>query len=557
MQQSRLNIAVFIDFDNIEIGVKSTLGERFDVGAVLEAVKERGEVVTKIAYGDWTRAGDYSRMLTQHAVRMVQRNLTPGGDKNGADINLALDALEMAFTHAHINAFVIVGGDSDFITLVEKLKQYDRKVFVVGGRSFTSQVMQKNCTEFIAYENVVPDRRGHRVDKGERPKSVAIGVQPIDGAVALVKRALKVLADREVTPQLGLLKSTLLQLDSSFSERDYGCSSFRDFADKLAAHGIVGLKHQGRSTLVELVDGPDGGRLGELLDRATGRFGLEVEAMLLQDPGWALDPAGATERVRRVVQYHAGRRARGQAGFAGLHFDIEPHSEATWACATPAEREATLRSLHEVFRRARVAVREGAAAPTPLLTAALPWWLGHLSVEVPAAAPAEWLRELDEVVLMVYGDPGGPLVGESVPAVVRRIDDPRLWRDVPAGRGIRIGLATFEHKDLGALRQTIAGVEGAFGARPGFRGVAIFANEAGLEEEGNNYFLTTANTGQRILGRGASSGAGEIVGGALEGSNVDTALEFVHLIEAQRGFQANARVITVQDELLAEVVNVV
>ena len=86
---------------------------------------------------------------------MVQRNLTPGGDKNGADINLALDALEMAFTHDHINAFVIVGGDSDFITLVEKLKQYDRKVFVVGGRQFTSLAMQKNCHEFIAYENLV------------------------------------------------------------------------------------------------------------------------------------------------------------------------------------------------------------------------------------------------------------------------------------------------------------------------------------------------------------------------------------------------------------------
>ena len=77
-------------------------------------------------------------MLTQHAVQMVQRNLTPGGDKNGADINLALDALEMAFTRDHINAFVIVGGDSDFIALVEKLKQYDKRVFVVGGRAFTS-----------------------------------------------------------------------------------------------------------------------------------------------------------------------------------------------------------------------------------------------------------------------------------------------------------------------------------------------------------------------------------------------------------------------------------
>ncbi len=254
MSDQKLKIAVFIDFDNVEIGVKTTLGLQFDIGAVLEAIKERGEIVTKVAYGDWKRSGDYGRAMSNHAVRLVQRVMTPGGDKNGADINLALDALEMAFTHSHINAFVIVGGDSDFITLVEKLKQYDRKVFVVGGRSFTSQVMQKNCTEFIAYENIVPDRRGHaRPDRGERHPRVA-GTQNIDLAIPLVKRALKVLADREVTPQLGLLKSTLLQLDSSFSERDYGVSSFRDFADKLAEQGLVTLKHQGRSTLVELVE---------------------------------------------------------------------------------------------------------------------------------------------------------------------------------------------------------------------------------------------------------------------------------------------------------------
>lgn len=259
MSDQRLKIAVFIDFDNVEIGVKTTLGLQFDIGAVLEAIKERGEIITKVAYGDWKRSGDYGRAMAQHAVRLVQRVPTPGGDKNGADINLALDALEMAFTHSHINAFVIVGGDSDFITLVEKLKQYDRKVFVVGGRAFTSQVMQKNCTEFIAYENIVPDRRpSHpRPERGssERPRQQGGGTQPIEQSVPLVKRALKVLADREVSPQLGLLKSTLLQLDSSFSERDYGVGSFRDFADKLAQQGIVTLKHQGRSTLVELNDG--------------------------------------------------------------------------------------------------------------------------------------------------------------------------------------------------------------------------------------------------------------------------------------------------------------
>jgi len=254
-------IAVFIDFDNVEIGVKSTIGGNFDIGLVLEAIKERGEIVTKIAYSDWKRAGDYSRHLTQHAIRMVQRNLTPGGDKNGADITMALDALEMAFTHDHINVFVIVGGDSDFISLVEKLKQYGRKVLVVGGRQFTSGTMQRNCHEFIAYENLVGSSsgsgsgggRGRQSERGGKPSSG--GSSQVTAALPLVLRALKVLSEREVTPQLGLLKSTLLQLDSTFSERNYGAGSFRDFMEKVAQTGAVELKHAGRSMLVEAVEG--------------------------------------------------------------------------------------------------------------------------------------------------------------------------------------------------------------------------------------------------------------------------------------------------------------
>ena len=238
---------MFIDFDNVEIGVKNTIGGQFDIGLILEAIKERGEIVTKVAYSDWKRAGDYSRVLTQHAIRMVQRNMTPGGDKNGADITMALDALEMAFTHDHINAFVIVGGDSDFISLVEKLKQYGRKVIVVGGRQFTSLTMQKNCHEFIAYENLVGARAG-RTGRGEKPAGAP---SDISKALPLVKRALKVLSEREVAPQLGLLKSTLLQLDSTFSEREYGAGSFRDFMEKVAQTGAVTLKSAGRSMMVE------------------------------------------------------------------------------------------------------------------------------------------------------------------------------------------------------------------------------------------------------------------------------------------------------------------
>src|SRR4029453_3287520 len=192
--------------------------------------------------------------MAPHAVRLVQRVMTPGGDKNGADINLALDALEMAFTNDHINAFVIVGGDSDVIPLVEKLKQYDKKVFVVGGRSFTSQVMQKNCTEFLAYENVAGSGAGRHTGSVGPGRGRPGGAASLDQVVPLVKRALKVLADREVSPQLGLLKSTLLQLDSSFSERDYGASTFRDFAEKLEQRGLVTLKHSGPTPLVELSD---------------------------------------------------------------------------------------------------------------------------------------------------------------------------------------------------------------------------------------------------------------------------------------------------------------
>jgi uncharacterized LabA/DUF88 family protein len=269
--ETRLKIAVFIDFDNIEIGVKSTLNTNFDIGPVLEALKERGEVVSKTAYSDWKRAGDYSRSLSQHAIKMVQRNLTPGGDKNGADINLALDALEMAFTHPHINAYVIVGGDSDFITLVEKLKQYDKKVLVVGGRSFTSNIMQRNCHEFIAYENLVgPSHSARRSQERGAARAPRTERTAVAQAIPLVKRALEVLADREVSPQLGLLKSTLLQLDSTFSERNFGANSFRDFAEKLETAGLVTLRHAGRNILVELKGGQDEAPVPEGPETARG-----------------------------------------------------------------------------------------------------------------------------------------------------------------------------------------------------------------------------------------------------------------------------------------------
>src|SRR5579862_5854497 len=155
--QEKLNIAVFVDYDNIEIGVKTTLRREFDVSVAIEALKERGDIVAKFAYANWGRQESATRDMAENAVQMVQRLPSPRGDKNGADINLALDALEMAFTHSHVNAFAIISGDSDFVPLVNKLKEYGKTVFVVGGKAFTSTILQQNCHEFISYESLLSD----------------------------------------------------------------------------------------------------------------------------------------------------------------------------------------------------------------------------------------------------------------------------------------------------------------------------------------------------------------------------------------------------------------
>jgi uncharacterized protein (TIGR00288 family) len=248
--EQKLKIAVFVDFDNIEIGVKSTLHREFDVAAVLDALKERGEIVTTFAYANWGRQQSATRALSEHAIQMVQRDPSPRGDKNGADINLALDALEMAFTHDHINAFAIVSGDSDFIALVNKLEQYDKRVFVVGGRAFTSTILQENCHEFVSYESIIdepgtppqqqhqPQREPQQERPQRRPQSRRVALD-LGQVMPLVERALGVLDRREVRPQVGLLKSTMLQLDSTFNERAYGASSFTNLVEKLQNADLV------------------------------------------------------------------------------------------------------------------------------------------------------------------------------------------------------------------------------------------------------------------------------------------------------------------------------
>jgi len=288
--EEKLTIAVFVDYDNIEIGVKSTLQRDFDVSLALDAFKERGDIVAKFAYANWSRQEQATRRMAENAVQMVQRIPSPRGDKNGADINLALDALEMAFTHEHVNAFAIISGDSDFIPLVNKLKEYGKTIYILGGKAFTSTILQQNCHEFISYESLLSDapvvaasaalapaqsglsqtlpgeirdrdRRQHhgregrdrepREQRGDRARAPRAAPLDLAQAMPLVERALQVLERRAVQPQLGLLKSTMLQLDPAFSEKAYGAGSFSDFVEKLKKADYVEVSGTGGRYIIE------------------------------------------------------------------------------------------------------------------------------------------------------------------------------------------------------------------------------------------------------------------------------------------------------------------
>src|SRR3984957_19812807 len=312
--QEKLNIAVFVDYDNIEIGVKSTLRREFDVSLPLDALKERGDLVAKFAYANWGRQEGAARSMAENAVQMVQRLPSPRGDKNGGDINLALDALEMAFTHPHVNAFAIISGDSDFIPLVNKLKEYGKTVFVVGGKAFTSTILQQNCHEFVSYESLLSEDRGQSRERAPRPQG-QIGEQqpgrdrpqggqrmrpaPLDLAQAmpLVERALQVLERRAVQPQLGLLKSTMLQLDSAFTEKAYGANSFSDFVEKLKKADYVNVSGQGGRYIIERKGASQPERPTPKPEEALPplRDGLEPHRREMENGGLLDDLAGGVE----------------------------------------------------------------------------------------------------------------------------------------------------------------------------------------------------------------------------------------------------------------------
>jgi len=168
--QDEQRLALFIDFENIAIGVRDAHYRKFDINLVLERLLDKGKLLSKKAYADWSRYSDYKRSFHEAAIELIEVPQKSVGGKNSADIRLVVDAMDMSFQKEHINCFVVCSGDSDFSPLVSKLKENNKYVIGLGVKNSTSELLIENCDEFIFYEDLV------RVQ--QRPMPVLAGGVP-------------------------------------------------------------------------------------------------------------------------------------------------------------------------------------------------------------------------------------------------------------------------------------------------------------------------------------------------------------------------------------------
>ncbi|MCA2998526.1 MAG: NYN domain-containing protein [Rhodocyclaceae bacterium] len=149
------NMALFCDFENVAIGVRTEQHAKFDIRKVLERLLVKGDIVVKKAYCDWERYKDFKRGMHEAAFELIDIPKREDSGKNSADIRMVVDALDLCYTKAHVDAFVIISGDSDFSPLVSKLRENNKIVIGVGVRSSTADLLVGNCDEFIFYDDLV------------------------------------------------------------------------------------------------------------------------------------------------------------------------------------------------------------------------------------------------------------------------------------------------------------------------------------------------------------------------------------------------------------------
>jgi uncharacterized LabA/DUF88 family protein len=241
--QDEQRLALFIDFENIAIGVRDAHYRKFDINLVLERLLDKGKLLSKKAYADWSRYSDYKRSFHEAAIELIEVPQKSVGGKNSADIRLVVDAMDMSFQKEHINCFVVCSGDSDFSPLVSKLKENNKYVIGLGVKNSTSELLIENCDEFIFYEDLV------RVQ--QRPMPVLAGgalPEKLQDCFNLLVDSVSALQRENKEVLWGsMVKETMKRKKPSFNETYYGFRSFSHLLEDAQRRGIVTLRRDQKS----------------------------------------------------------------------------------------------------------------------------------------------------------------------------------------------------------------------------------------------------------------------------------------------------------------------
>ena len=249
-----LSMAVFCDFENVALGVRDANYEKFDIKPILERLLLKGSIVVKKAYCDWDRYKSFKGTMHEANFELIEIPHVRQSGKNSADIRLVVDALDLCYTKAHVNTFVIISGDSDFSPLVSKLRENAKQVIGVGVKQSTSDLLVANCDEFIFYDDLVresrrtaakrdaretpaakrsPDEEVRRKEKYESRKTEAIemAVATFDALVSERGDSGKIWAS--------MLKEAIKRRKPDFSESYYGFRTFGNLLEEAQTRGLL------------------------------------------------------------------------------------------------------------------------------------------------------------------------------------------------------------------------------------------------------------------------------------------------------------------------------
>jgi len=250
------NLALFCDFENIALGARDAKYASFDVQLVLQKLLLKGSIVVKKAYCDWDRYKEFKASMTEAAFELIEIPHVRQSGKNSADIRMVVDALDLCYTKAHIDTFVIISGDSDFSPLVSKLRENAKTVIGVGVKNSTSDLLMSTCDEFILYDDLVvtrePARQRRRAPAAKAQKAAATeNAAPAASddraqrAIDLVRATIEALyAERGDRAKLwgSMVKQTLKRRQPSFNESYYGFGSFNELLEEAQARRQLELE---------------------------------------------------------------------------------------------------------------------------------------------------------------------------------------------------------------------------------------------------------------------------------------------------------------------------